>query len=314
MEILLILATLFECICLPAIFAGWRLTTVTLLWLFLSAVFSGIYFAHLRPFLIPKRKRERTAGIRMFAELDAAEALLGTVLIVIIALQISCFLFGMHLDADDAMYLGNATTALSTDTLFRFDPYTGNAVALSQVRDYVLSPLSIFYASVGMIFDVSPVILAHTVMPPVLILLAYAVYALLAGRLFKGRKEQLLFLLFLSLFHAMSFVSTRTLGAVLLLRIWQGKAIVCSILLPLLYVWFLDFEKGKNVWFLTFVTMCTACLCSFTGVVLSLLLLLCYCVVFALRKRGFKKAFFYALAGAPNLALILLYLLLVFVG
>ncbi|MCR5654254.1 MAG: hypothetical protein K6G07_01245 [Lachnospiraceae bacterium] len=257
LEIGLILCAIFELICVPVTFAGGSLWTVTGLWLFFGVVLSALYIRLGRKHLAPQPEgstKRFGCGLiedvkKAWKERDVVTVFLAVFLLIVIAVQISFFVFGTHLDADDAMYLGNATAAFETNSLFTVDPYMGGDVNFTQVKDYVLSPLSIVYASLGQIFHVSPVILAHTILPPFLILIAYLIYSMLAVRLFDKGRERLLFLCFLAVVHAMSFVTTRTPGAVLLLRIWQGKAIVCSILLPLLFVWFLDFLKGKNVWF-----------------------------------------------------------------
>ena len=236
--------------------------------------------------------------------------------LLVIAFQCGVYIFGMHLDEDDARWLAEANDALVKDRMLLHNPATGEYIGRfvgEMVKD-VYSPWPFYISWMSRMTGIRAAVIAHTVYPPVLLLLSYAAYYELGRQLFKGKSERGIFLLMVSVINLFMAGNVYTQSVFTLTRIWQGKAIVCSILLPLLYVWFLDFEKGKNVWFLTLVTMCTACLCSFTGVVLSLLLLLCYCVVFALRKRDFKKAFFYALAGAPNLALILLHLLLVFVG
>lgn len=103
---------------------------------------------------------------------------------VLIVLQIGVYAVGMSTDLDDSFYVGTATTAIETDTMYQYSAYTGNAVKSLPSR-YVLSPFPVMLAFYSEAVGMSPAAVAHTVMPLFFIALAYGVYMLIGRRLFR---------------------------------------------------------------------------------------------------------------------------------
>ena len=79
----------------------------------------------------------------------------------------------LHIDEDDAFYVGAASTAVATDTIFSINPYTGAEYAKLPSR-YVLSPFFSFTAFLSKISHVHPAVTAHVVLAAVLILTSYS--------------------------------------------------------------------------------------------------------------------------------------------
>ena len=109
-------------------------------------------------------KRPWSAGL--WARLRSISAWLWIAL-VLIAAQICVASLLAHMDADDAFYVGTATTAVHTDTIFSVNPYTGNAYRKLPSR-YVLSPFPIFLAVISQLCGgLHPAIVAHVIFPAV---------------------------------------------------------------------------------------------------------------------------------------------------
>lgn len=205
----------------------------------------------------------------------------------------------MVTNLDDAYYVAVATTALQTDTMYRYSPYTGRAVKVFNLR-YCLSPFSMFQAALSKWIGVHPSTLDHTILAPVLVILAYLVYVSM-GKLFfdreyvsnqgKDSKEKMtgLFILFLSVIHVTSYYCIRNQGSVLLVRIWQGKAVLASVLIPFLFYHCYRMvkrpdERGNMIILLT--AMFSCCLVSSMGIALPVVMLGIFALLFGLFQKN----------------------------
>ena len=94
---------------------------------------------------------------------------------ILILFQLVVVVLYAHMDEDDAFYVGTATTAVETDSLYAYNPYTGAAYNVLPSR-YILSPFPAFLAVTSRLCGgLHPAIVAHTVFPAVFVFLAYVV-------------------------------------------------------------------------------------------------------------------------------------------
>ena len=94
---------------------------------------------------------------------------------ILILIQLIVVVLYAHMDEDDAFYVGTATTAVETDSLYAYNPYTGAAYNVLPSR-YILSPFPAFLAVTSRLCGgLHPAIVAHTVFPAVFVFLAYVV-------------------------------------------------------------------------------------------------------------------------------------------
>ena len=210
----------------------------------------------------------------------------------------------VHIDEDDAFYVGAASTAVATDTIFSVNPYTGVEYSTLPSR-YVLSPFFSFVAFLSRVSRVHPAITAHVVLAAVLVLVSYGVYALIAKKLFPDqRKYAEYFLFFLILVIMFSGYTVYTQGMFTLVRIWQGKAVFCAILAPMVCLMMLQLSSGQADvadWCLTFLLMCACCMVSSMGIMLGAIMLGTFGIVYTFRERRVKPLVFTALCCLPNL-------------
>lgn len=154
---------------------------------------------------------------------------------VLVLLQAAMYAVFMVTDLDDAYFVATAATSLECDTMYQHSPYTGELMTTLEMR-YVLSPMPMFIAFIARCTGFHAAVVAHTVLPVFLVVLAYLVYGFIGETFFpENWKDIGLFLVFLSLIHISSYYSAYTQGTFLLIRIWQGKAVLAAILLPLLF-------------------------------------------------------------------------------
>ena len=211
---------------------------------------------------------------------------------LLIVVQLGIYLAGMSTDLDDSFYIGTATTTLHTDRMFLYSAYTGEFSGTLPVR-YVLSPFPILLAFYGEMVQMNPTAIAHTVMPVFFLTLAYATYVLLGKRLFKGDRKAIgIFLSFLSLIHMFSYYSSYTQGTFMLIRIWQGKAVLAALLLPFLFYWgicIFEEEAEGSKWMVLLCIITSCCLVSSMGIMLAPIMLGILALLLGILKKQWKK-------------------------
>lgn len=238
---------------------------------------------------------------------------LKALVIVLILLQAYVLFRYVHYDEDDAFFIASAVTAVEKNSIFGFSAYTGEAVGAEYNARYLLSPLPIVWASLSKLFGVHAAIVARTVMPVFLVPFVYVVYGLLGKKLFLDRKESCwLFLLFLCILNLFGCFSIYTPSAFLLVRIWQGKALLANLILPL--VFYLSVrcmkEKGRWIdWLMLLCTMTAACLVSSMGIMLTPVLLAVMGFVYGVKNRNIKQFACALVCCAPCIICGLLYII-----
>lgn len=255
--------------------------------------------------------------------------------LLLIALQAAAYVFYMTTDLDDAYYVAAATTAIHYDTLYLNSPYTGMPVEMLNLR-YVLSPFPMFLAFISTCTGIEPAVMAHTVLPVFLIMLGYMVYYLLGGVLFaekprqeavagrriSGKKEterreqtrQIgLFLVLLSLIHIYSYYSIYTQGTFLLIRIWQGKAVLAAVMLPCLF--YMGYKamtryQEKGDWLILFLCAVSCTMVSSMGVALAPVMLGILALLFGVFKGKWRYVRNMIICCMPCVVIGALYLVL----
>lgn len=247
--------------------------------------------------------------------------ILGVLVAVLLLLQAYIPARYEHSDDDDARFISEEVSAVEHDTMYWDDPITADQLYWNEgeVRKDFTSPWAMYIAMCSKITGIAPAALSHTYLPFFLILLCYGVYFLIGNELLKGAQEKaaplekvLLFLLFLSVLHLWGYTSTHTLASMLLLRIWQGKAVCASFLLPLLFYLMYQVMQRQVKWgwvALLYVASNAACLLSGIGIVTAPVLLFLYGVVDFFYHRNAKKTLAVWLAAVPCGVYFLYYLI-----
>lgn len=235
------------------------------------------------------------------------------VTVVLILFQTFVLTTQQHIDDDDSFYVGMAAAAVETEGLYAVDPYTGEAYEELPSR-YVLSPFPIFNAASSMITKTHPAAMAHTVFPLVFIPFAYMIYGLLGIRFFKENRWAVgAFLILASMVTMFSGYSVYTEGMFLLVRIWQGKAVLAGALLPAVYEYgFRAFQnKGKLTDYLMVFALMLACsLVSSMGIMLGAIALGITGFTCAFRERRIRILLYGVLCCIPNLVYAAMYLVI----
>lgn len=234
--------------------------------------------------------------------------------VFMIAIQVFIAVFYAHMDADDAFYVGTASTAVETNTVFSVDPYTGAPYKILP-RRYVLSPFPVLLAIVSRLCaGLHPAIVAHVVYPAVFLPVVYLCFYYMGKKWFPKEKEGSgIFLIFAAVMTWFSGFSVYTAGNFTLIRIWQGKALLTALLLPLtFYLCFniLMEKKPEYPSLLLFMANLACCHVSSMGIMLSPVMIGIFAVMGMCRNRSLKCLFRGIACCVPSIVLGIIYLLL----
>ena len=250
-----ILLCLFHITSLPFMYNDWPFTTLYMLYLCELISIIIVYCI----ISVCKRRiplQDDLAGIRKAAADIASKHwwhfILWAAAIALIIWQIATVILQVSFNIDDNFYVAESVTILSRDRLMTVLPSSGIEGSVFPAT-YILVSWETFIAALSKLFVVSPAVLCHSILPALLIPLHYMAYYV-AGREISRQKTGM-FLLFVTLLNFACGPSTYDQGAFLTLRIWQGKAVLVNILLPLiLYVFLRVTKTGKlfvrNIFFL----------------------------------------------------------------
>lgn len=174
----------------------------------------------------------------------------GLLCLVSIAFQVGVSTYYEFSDPDDMYYIGLANTSIDSPALYTIDPSTVDP-KFPVISQYRYESWELLWAILAKSFSITTAALAHTVLPPFLIVISYLSYAYLLSSLIP--KKYVPFALFiLSLFHLLGNYSSFSQGSYLLTRIWQGKSALLHIILPYLtakvFSFFNSIYNKKYIW------------------------------------------------------------------
>lgn len=259
-------------------------------------------------------KKSRTNKIYLF--FSSKDNLMFVVVVIIMFLIIGyqCFNYvvGIHLDKDDSRFVVNAVEAYDNNVMLLNNPCTGESenTWIGELSKDVTSPWMIYVAMISKIVHIHPTIMAHTILPLFLLIMAYGIYWIFAKRLF-GKKDILsagIFVIIVAVINMFFNASVYTESTFLLTRVWQGKAIVAGIMIPvLMYVLYSIHQhasKGKIA--LLAITNLAICLLSGTGLIIGVFLTIIYGCWYMVLSRNWIKLFLILLTCIPSSIIALL--------
>lgn len=222
------------------------------------------------------------------------------VLLGVIGFQLYQYGINTHIDLDDSRFVANTIEAVENDTMFQRSAATGEYLGYwtgEQEKD-VTSPWMIMYATLTKLTGVSAATMVHTVMPVILLILAYFAIWLLGDELTEGDyQKNIYFVLFSALIFMISSGSSYTQGVFMLNRIWQGKATVAAFFIPLILYFFVKhFKKKDKVEFRSFLELIiinfAICLTTGVGLITAAVLTGGYGIWSAIAGKSWKNLIF----------------------
>ena len=317
-----IVLAVFQIVAVPVIlFETWGFPRIVTIYSILLAVLSaaGLIFGFpvLRGMAVDARtwivKRKRPS---------VETALYWVIAVGLILFQMYMAYTHEFFDGDDAYYVAQSVIAEQSDVLYRILPYTGLSTSLD-IR-HALASLPIWEAYLARVTGIHPAIIAHSVLPLILIPLTYLVYYRIGMRLFKGAfRKTAVFLILVSLLQIFGNTSIYTNATFFPMRTWQGKSVLCNFVL-LTAVWSLlrlwetgadGEQKGKKQagwWLLMAANNVTAAMATTMGAFLLGLFIAIAGLVMAVRQKRPGRLIPLAATCLPGLVYLGIYAAVVF--
>ncbi|MBO4912095.1 MAG: hypothetical protein J5504_05150 [Butyrivibrio sp.] len=174
------------------------------------------------------------------------------IFVALVLFQMVMSLVYAPFNGDDADYVANSVAAQQMDVMNTVNPNLGGNVNLD-VR-HALAVITMWIAFIAKVSSVHAAIVSHVVMPLFVIPIVYYVYYLIGKILFNEKKDFLpVFLILLNvlmIFGDMSLLISPP-ATFFLMRSWQGKALFCNLVLPMVFWVFLmmfdDVSKSGEI-------------------------------------------------------------------
>lgn len=296
---------IFEILAIPMTFLKCRFTTLAYMWIFFMIMLTLIFA------LLIKRNIKEIIKYNL-GKLKKLPILFTILVLLLVEVQAFVGFEYMHEDYDDSNFLAKATIARDTNTLYKYDDI-GREYESVPTRQ-VFSPFPFYTATISLVMDIHPAIIAHTVFPIIFIPLAYIVYAMIGDVLFKENKRQtLIFLIILSLIYIWGAYSVHTNFVFLLYRVWQGKAILANIVIPFIWLLFIKYiNKDEKIfyWFVLLVTLWGADLVSSMALSLGTITASLLAIIFGIKDKKPSYLFKTAICFIPSIVYGIMYLTL----
>ncbi len=165
---------------------------------------------------------------------------------LIIAAQMAYAVMFEYYDGDDAYYIAMAVLTNTFDTMYLRDAYSGYLRPLD--ARHALSPTPVYQAWLSRLSGVAPAAVAHTMLAVVWLLLMYCVLSQICARLLDNekRKYRPVFMILIALWLAFGNISLYTAETFAMTRTWQGKGLMAGMVLPALFLCFLNLAEAKS--------------------------------------------------------------------
>ena len=303
-----IMMAVFQLYAVPLILTKQRFSLAVMLWILTITV---ILIVSLRRLNVKKSTElikdcvsEKIASFSV--KDDWFKIILTVIAIVLVLTQMYAFVAYQQLDEDDARFLVHALEAIENDTMLLRNPATGEAVDtfVGEIAKDVTSPWPIYLAVISKVVSMHPAIVAHTVLPVFLLLMVYLIYWELS-RCFFGKQWEYncIFVIIAAVLNIYGGVTRRTEFAYMLSRLWQGKAVVAGVFLPLLLLWILKIynkPENKEYYLQLLFANIAICMLSGMGVAMGAFFVGCIGGILSLLKKDWKMLVALALMCSPN--------------
>lgn len=297
----MLLFAVLQVLAVPMILLRWKFDILFYSFIGIGILLFGIGCMRLRRTKIKIEIKKETWNWLSLVLLIAA--------LLLILLQSGIYFFGMHLDEDDARWLAEANDALEYGDMITRDYDTGEYLGSFVMHEDVSSPWPLLFAILSRILINTRVsVIAHSIFPPIELIVMYGIYWLIGKEMFKKREAQLTFLVFTALITAFYGGSIYTQGRFALIRIWQGKATVAAIAIPIImYLSICINKEDRSVdWIILTINATAACLMSGMGIIIGGIMIGVYGLYNIIAYQHWKRIPLWLCSLIPSVTYILI--------
>ena len=242
-------------------------------------------------------KKEKGTRLKLMNEQKPAmeDIVLWGMVFALVGFQLVMAFVMTSFDGDDAYYVVQSLLTEETNTMYRILPYTGLSTGLDLRHSLAVFPIWIAYIS--RMTGLHSTIIAHTVLPLVLIPLTYWIYLEIGKKLLRKELKKLpVFMIFICLMQIFGNVSIYTNATFFLTRTWQGKSILANVVIPTifwLFLWIFDKdgdekENRVGLWIMLFSINFVAAMASTASVFLIAMLIGVTGLVLGIKEKNIQ--------------------------
>lgn len=299
--------SIFQVIVVPCVFLHISLSIVLWIWIaVIMALVVSICFRYRKEWNKNIKKKIENFNINL--------SWVCILFILLLIVQLVIIVYYTHYDLDDAYYLGIASDAYQSNRMYQVSPYTGAETDLmSQIR-YIMSGYEMYVAAIAKMAGIHPTIVFHSIMPAIHLLLIYIIYSLIADVIFaKNSIQKWIFLSLLSVFQLFGYVSVYTSATFTMFRLWQGKAVLAGMVIPLIVYTAMEVMQRDGLvrqWILVLLVQVVACFYTSMGALIAPILLAILALINAIRLRNAKILLWAFICVIPCLFTDMMYVVL----
>lgn len=300
---LIMMAALFQLICVPLTF--FRIPFHTL-----AIIYNALLTLLVLCSAVVNRKRLRCLSRYKVERSVFLFIAIGLIMIQIVTSVV--FTPQYVYSGDDTTYITMANDSVESDTIYLTDYMTGKSCTLADVSPkYTLTSYIMFTAYLAKVSGLHVLIVCKTILPVVIIAVAYMIFWQFGLFLFKGnQKNAYIFLIFVSMLNLFGAFSNYTLSFRLLVCSWQGKAWMAAVVLPFLFYYAAKIFEREYSWaeiLIVAVAMVAASAGSLFGNGLAPLMLMILAVISVIKYKRWKNFIMAAICCIPCGGCVLLY-------
>jgi len=258
---------IFEAIAIPFLIANFRYGIFYFIVLISCLISFAIGLFYL------KKDWKKISSKRNCKDKQYRAKLICLILLVVVQTFLSTYLH--HEDDDDGYYIAIANQAVENDEIETNPNVIYNGEELAGMPDSIDLPVvswELTYSFLAKTMQIKPVIVAHSALPFFLIPLCYMAVYCLAFNLLEDKNKAASVLIWYAILNMFGGYLVRTSSCFLLLRIWQGKAVLANFVFPALLgncVWVYKKKDNFYVWFKNCIILLCGIGCSTVGVYLT---------------------------------------------
>lgn len=211
---------------------------------------------------------------------------------------------------DTSKYIGQISTALYTDTMQQYEPYSGKIYSFFDWKNCFIV-YEMHSAVLCKLFQIHPLIYVHRILASLEIAFVYIIYYNIALCLFnKSKVKTNMTILFVMVINFFAY-SLYSWSGFLFIRTAESKSMLANVILPLMLLWVIKIvnERKNNIFFLLLGTIIMGLGISKSGAfIIPTALILEIIPILWINKRP-KMVLKYSICFVPCILNMLIYLM-----
>lgn len=293
----------FQLICLPFTILHQKLSTLSIVWM----IICGIVIITAT---IIHGKRWFADAKNVVLKLKKCNPYIIAAILVVL-LQLIYIVFSEHTEMDYMYYVGDVTTSVYTNSLSAYNPYTGLKLDFLSAR-YLLSTYPMNDGVFSQVLNIHPLIIIRNITPMVVIIISNLLYYKIGKILFKNDTRKACVMLIIAFIINAFNYTIFTSSTFLFLRTYEGKAILPNILLPMVFLVFIQMlnnYKNRYSWIYFFCIAYCSCSITMSAMLIIPVAITAFVLPVIIMKKNLKGLFKLAICLIPCFLVFVYYIL-----